>query len=105
MQCTKILHLKVCKCELESTLQDFLFSNKRESKIHIHVHVNTLYNVRQNNRKWCKTKTGIFAKAGCLIVKYTGTNTLIIRLNQMMEARTNCTLKLQRFFFYWQNRT
>lgn len=46
MQCTKILHLKVCKCELESTLQDFLFSNKRESKIH--VHVNTLYNVRQN---------------------------------------------------------
>lgn len=55
-------------CELESMLQDFLFSNKRESKIHIHVHVhvNTLYNVRQNNRKWCKTKTGIFAKAGCL---------------------------------------
>lgn len=46
MQCTKILHLKVCKCELESTLQDFLFSNKRESKIH--VHVNTLHNVRQN---------------------------------------------------------
>lgn len=97
MQCTKILHLKVCKCELESTLQDFLFSNKRESKIH--VHVNTLYNVRQNNRKWCKTKTGIFAKAGCLSVKYTGTNTFIIQLNQMMEARTNCTLKLQRFFF------
>lgn len=43
MQCTKILHLKVCKCELESTLQDFLFSNKRESKIHIHVHVNIHY--------------------------------------------------------------
>lgn len=39
MQCTKILHLKVCKRELESKLQDFLFSNIRESKMHI----NTIY--------------------------------------------------------------